>query len=163
MFLDQPIIKCIGCPEAKIDMNGHKYTPKSKLPENLFENAPVMVRTHHYEGIQWRLRYYASDRKCYDYGKTGYTNKYTDHMPNSTSTWKYIRLPTIDEAPRGTWLAAPKDGKCPKGAENLMVMGWNAKHKIPYPEILKGRQWCWPILSRFMIFDDEQQDIKCTS
>jgi hypothetical protein len=69
-----------------------------------------------------------------------------------------MRLPTIAESPRNVWLAAPADGKCPEGAEDLMIMTWIRNFDCPHGGKDLGRYWEWTDIEKFMIIDKEAFD-----
>lgn len=148
--------KCDECEFqlTKIMCNTCMYLPdrpdnfsKKKNPlQNLFIGAPVMVM--HALNTTWFKQHYSKGDTCFSDGST-YWN-YTNFLK-----WNYMRLPSVPESPRNTWLAAPHDGKCPDGAERLIIMVWEKNMKAPFAIIKRGEDLSWKHVAKFMIIDLE--------
>ena len=152
--------KCKECMYYKEDVNGQLFPDvclicadlprKSNFKEktnplaNLFNGAPVMVRNY---GGGWHERYWKENSNVYSAGTTNWSSE------NDPVEWVEIRLPTVEEAPRNTWLAAPGDGSKPEGIDDLLTLVWTKNSVIPATTINKGRDRAWNVIERYMILE----------
>ena len=104
-----------------IDICDEEYCPfKQPKPDslrNLFDGAPVMAKVYH----GWLPRYYKSniekEYKLYQHGTTSFSMEQL-----VTFLVDDIRLPTIEESPRNTWLCATPE--LIKQTEGLDCLFW---------------------------------------
>lgn len=134
---------CRDCKHRALKDN---FVPKPNTLQNLFDDAPVMVRNNTNES--WERRYY----------KEIGVNKYRTYIDGKSRwvsddflSWVECRLPTIKESPRNTWLAHTGEDKCPEGTEDLKIMAWVSHSKYPNATIDVGSNWGWKYVKKFMI------------
>lgn len=143
-FLDGKTIEYRGVNDEWKDLTHPSFNFSSAdyriKEDNLFDGAPIMVRIGN-DPLQ--LRYYAEENYCYDYGSTNYTDFGIIKM----------RLPTFEESPKNTWLAAPADGKCPDDLpSNVLIMTWNKYCLTPNQIIDTSGRFDWKRIWKYMIF-----------
>lgn len=140
-------IYCNECirKHRTIDMWTEAKEPKPDPLVNLFDGAPVFGKQ--LKSSKWQPMFYANTIR-------GKYLVYDEHkFCNVTCIYVAdIKLPTIEESPRNTWLAYGGDGECPSGTEDLVIMVWEKGNEIPNP-CTRGKNTIWQDVERFMILE----------
>jgi len=131
---------CLGCVVNPAFTNNFK--PKPNLLQNIFKGAPVMVR----DGCNnWVLRSFYS---------VVLSRFYTKECNDSRDIgWEELRIPTIEESPRNTWIAHSGEDKCPEGLEKLIILIWCKDRDYPSTPIIGIDVLDWSKVARLMIID----------
>jgi len=110
----------------------------------LFKNCPIEVNIDNHWTLQYFIKTTNSGEIITSYKSSG----------PACAVWEIndIRLPTISNSPKNTWLAHNID-HCPKGAEDLLLRICEKESLDPSNVVDKGSNYDWSKISKFKIID----------